>query len=143
LINLGSPTALNDVLSLVLEGLFSSYLMALSLLLYRRLRGEISEAQDTYGIAVANDTAKGIRYTWGPFRLKGALGIANNILAIVYSGIIIFFGFWPPTAQVSTADMNYSVLVLGVVTIGSMVYYFGWAQKWFQGPIVEVEVGAS
>jgi choline transport protein len=45
-VNLGSTTAFNDIISLTLEGLFTSYLVAVALLLYRRLRGEIGERAD-------------------------------------------------------------------------------------------------
>lgn len=41
LVNIGDATAFNGVISISIAGLFGSYLMASSLLLYRRLRGDI------------------------------------------------------------------------------------------------------
>lgn len=81
--------------------------------------------------------------TWGPFRLKGGLGILNNVVALTYLTIILLFGFWPPNLQTDAATMNYSALVLGAVVIGSMVYYVGWMRRFYQGPIIEVEVPAA
>lgn len=132
LINIGSSTAFNDVVSLVLEGFYTSYFLACSMLLYRRIRGEIrdSEAESTPEIPVS----------WGPWSLKGYWGIANNIVACAYLILIAFFSYWPAVIPVSAATMNYSSLVLGVVAIGSIVYYYIWARKTYTGPIVEIKV---
>ena len=132
LINVGSSTAFNDVVSLVLEGFYTSYLLACGLLLYRRVRGDIREPDTDY---TASNSCQ-----WGPWRLKGYLGIANNILACFYLTLIAFFSYWPTLTPVTAATMNYSSLVLGVTAIGSMVYYFVWARQTYIGPIVEVKV---
>jgi choline transport protein len=41
LIYIGSPTAFNDVISLTITGFYGSYLLPASLLLYRRIKGDI------------------------------------------------------------------------------------------------------
>jgi choline transport protein len=47
LINIGSTTVFKDIISLALEGLFSSYFIALVLLLWRRIRGDIIVDNDS------------------------------------------------------------------------------------------------
>lgn len=102
------------------------------MLLYRRVRGEIGDSED-------HDVAEVPAY-WGPWCLKGPLGIANNVVACAYLILIAFFSYWPAVIPVTPATMNYSSLVLGVVAIGSMVYYFTWARKTYKGPVVEVKL---
>ena len=132
LINIGSSTAFNDVVSLVLEGFYTSYFLACSMLLYRRIRGEIhdSEVESSAEVPVHR----------GPWCLKGYWGIANNVVACAYLILIAFFSYWPAMIPVSAATMNYSSLVLGVVAIASMIYYYVWARKTYKGPIVEVKL---
>ena len=131
LINLGSITAFDDVVSLVLESFYLSYLMACGILLYRRIRGDIAEPDSAGTLSVPHQ--------WGPWRLKGNLGVINNIVACVYLILIAFFSFWPAMIPVTPATMNYSSLVLGTVALESMTYYFIWARKTYNGPIVEVK----
>lgn len=132
LINIGSSTALNDVISLVLEGFYTSYLMACGLLLYRRTRGDIGDTDGPVGSAALKP------YTWGPWRIPGALGIVNNACACVYLIVLSFFSFWPTVLPVTPANMNYSSLVTGTVVIFSVTYYVTWAHRIYKGPIVEV-----
>ena len=132
LINIGSSTAFNDVVSLVLEGFYTSYFLACSMLLYRRVRGEIGDTED--------DSSVEVPVYWGPWCVKGNWGIANNIVACGYLILIAFFSYWPAVIPVSAKTMNYSSLVLGAVAIASMAYYYIWARKTYRGPIVEVHL---
>ncbi|KAI1101871.1 amino acid transporter [Jackrogersella minutella] len=133
LVNIGDSTAFNGVISISTAGLFGSYLIAASLLLYRRVTG---------GIRVANDediltNTVGSSLTWGPWRLHGIFGIANNIFSCIYLVFIFFFSFWPPSLEVTPQSMNYAVLVFGAVLLFSMIYYAVWARNVYSGPIVE------
>lgn len=139
-INIGSSVALADVTSLGLEGFYSCYLISVCLLLYRRLAGHIKEPSEDYGANQANDTATGKAFVWGPWRVKGWLGVVNNIVALVYLIVVGFFCFWPPVAKPTPETMNYSVLVLGVVALGSGIYYAVSARNHYEGPVVEIEV---
>ncbi|RAH67844.1 choline transport protein [Aspergillus aculeatinus CBS 121060] len=135
LINIGSSVVLNIVLSLLMEAFFFSYVIPLSLLLYRRVKGHISEPQQGGG------DNKG--FVWGPFRVRGWLGIANNIFALVFSGIVVIFGFWPANSHPTPSHMNYSVAIFGGVLILAVGYYLGWGRKHYMGPLAEVEVAAG
>ena len=134
LINIGSEVALNDVLSLSISCLYVSYLITLSFFLYRRLTGAIAEPNgDEDGAASPGDLV------WGPWRIRGILGTANNIFACLYLAFVLFFSFWPPATPVRPETMNYSFLGTGAVMGLSSIYYVVRAKKQYSGPIVEVE----
>lgn len=132
LINIGSTTAFNDIISLTLEALFSSYLLACGLLLYRRIRGEIRDFDPNFERTPTSP------HTWGPWHLSGTLGTLNNIFSCCYLTIITFFSFWPTAIPVSPTTMNYSSLVVGSIVIFSTLYYVTWAKKIYKGPVVEI-----
>ncbi|KAL8783597.1 MAG: hypothetical protein Q9213_004526 [Squamulea squamosa] len=144
LINIGSNIAFNDVISLTINGLYSSYLLAAGLLLYRRATGSIAipttyESNPKIVTEGDNVSSQGvINLTWGPFRFPGPLGIAINVAGCIYMIIILFFSFWPPTREVDAASMNYSVLVTGFWILFGIVYYFVYAKRMYKGPLMEV-----
>lgn len=136
LINIGSPVAFMNVTSLSISCLYGSYLIAAVLLLYRRTTKGFAMPGSSDLPALANTT--GTELVWGSFRLPGAFGIANNVFAICYLVVIGFFSFWPPMLDPVPDMMNYSVVVTGFVVIFSVVYYFVWARKDYNGPVVEM-----
>jgi len=131
LINIGSTTVFNDLISLVLVSLYGTYLLACGLLLYRRVRGDIGLYRDLQDSATL--------YTWGPWYIRGALGIAINLVACLYLVLVAFFSFWPSFRIVTPATMNYSSLVLGAAVIFSGLYYIVSAHRTYKGPVVEIE----
>ena len=144
LINIGNSAAFNGTISLVLEGFYLSYLLALGLLLWRRLRGDLDDDDpNSSPLTIFNgsdvDEAFDRSLTWGPWRLKGALGVANNVVAICYLILIIFFSFWPSQMSPDLAHMNWAGVVTGGVALFSVAYYFLFARKSYTGPIVEVD----
>ncbi|PQE03917.1 amino acid polyamine transporter I protein [Rutstroemia sp. NJR-2017a BVV2] len=143
LINIGSTTVFNDVISLALEGLFSSYFVALCLLLWRRVRGDIAEENDSPEVIQEESLHSEKQLRWGPWRVKGLLGVITNFVGCVYLFIMIFFCFWPAILPVTPANMNYSSLIWGFVLIFSILYYIFWARKIYEGPVVEVGVFAA
>ncbi|KAI9660069.1 MAG: hypothetical protein M1821_001421 [Bathelium mastoideum] len=142
LINVGSSAAFNDVVSLVLQGFYMSYFIALSLLLYRRVRREILEYDSEIEFNPSGSRKEQARFSWGPWRIRGWLGVLNNAFACAYLIVIWIMSFWPPEIPVNAQNMNYSCLVLGGVVIGSVIYYFARANKVYRGPIAEVNVQA-
>ncbi|KAL8649564.1 MAG: hypothetical protein Q9210_004328 [Variospora velana] len=91
LINIGSVTAFNQIVSLTINSLYGSYFIVAALLLLRRLDGSISPAPSSYEpdarkqkvIDQDNSSDRGggggsdivVNLTWGPFRVPGALGV--------------------------------------------------------------------
>lgn len=140
LILIGSILAFNIIVSLTVACLYLSYLIAISLILYRRCTGGVSYASDSP--AMVTNTV-GTRLVWGPWHFRGALGIFINFCACLYLILILFFSFWPIYVPIAAADMNYSsVLMVGVVVF-SIFYYVVFARKHYKGPIVETETPNS
>lgn len=144
LINLGSMDAFNGVISVSIAGLFSSYLLTAGLLLYRRCTGAIVPLSDASNLDDLGKTADGTpRAAWGPWRIPGAMGIANNAFACAYLLFIFFFSFWPTYKNVTPKTMNWSIVVTSAVAILSAVYYAVWAKKTYHGPVIEVDAAGS
>ncbi|KAL8716326.1 MAG: hypothetical protein Q9220_000231 [cf. Caloplaca sp. 1 TL-2023] len=132
LINIGSSVAFNDVISLTISGLYSSYLICLTLLLWRRSTNFIkSSAHESTDLS---DGIDNMRLIWGPFHLPGVWGIINNGVAWVFTVITLFFSFFPPATPVTPATMNYNALVFGSVVLFSIIYYSVYAKDHFRGP---------
>ncbi|KAI1110230.1 putative GABA permease [Nemania sp. NC0429] len=134
-INIGNTVAFNGVISISIAGLFGSYLIAVALLLFRRVTGAI---QDRHDDDTLTNTIGG-SLTWGPWRLRGAFGIVNNAFSCAYLVYIFIFSFWPPARDVTPQNFNWAVLGFGTVVTFSVVYYVAWARKTYTGPIVEVD----
>ncbi|KAK0268519.1 hypothetical protein LTR35_010502 [Friedmanniomyces endolithicus] len=117
LINIGSSTALNAVLSLSTLGLYVSYLIPISLLLLKRLRRE--------------------QITFGPFKL-GKCGLWINAYAIVFGVYISIFLPFPGEVPVTAVTMNYAGPVFGVVLILAALDWVFRGRKYYHGPIQEI-----
>lgn len=143
LINIGNNVAFNGTISLVLEGFYISYLLAIGLFLWRRLRGDMDDPSQTLTAFSSSGTQDEIHdqnLSWGPWRLKGPLGTANNIVACFYLLLLIFFSFWPNQFRIEDpSQMNWAVLVTGAVALFSVGYYLVYAKKSYTGPVVEVD----
>lgn len=139
LVNLGSTSAFNGVISVSIAGLFSSYLLTSSLLLYRRCTGAIAPSTSALA-SLASQATNGPRIyaIWGPWKVPGILGVANNAFACAYLLFVFFFSFWPSYKKVEPATMNWSVLVTGTIAAVSALYYVVAARKTYRGPVVEV-----
>ncbi|KAI8941674.1 hypothetical protein NX059_002886, partial [Plenodomus lindquistii] len=139
-INLGSIAAFNGIISVAIAGLYASYLLTASLLLYRRCTGAIVTSSEATAMGIQTTTSDGmVRATWGPWRIPGAWGIANNAFSCLYLTFVFFFSFWPSFATVTPADMNWSILVTGAIAIFSTIYYLVWAKKTYHGPVVDAD----
>lgn len=142
LINIGNNAAFNGTISLVLEGFYLSYLLAIGLLFWRRVRGDLDGNNSDlmiFSSTARHDETYDMSLTWGPWRMKGALGVANNAVAICYLLLIIFFSFWPTQMNPTVGQMNWAVVVTGSVALFSVIYYAMYARKSYTGPIVEVD----
>ncbi|QRV74843.1 amino acid permease [Ceratobasidium sp. AG-Ba] len=85
---------------------------------------------------------KGHNYKPGPFNL-GVFGLPVAIIAIVFMTFIDVVFLFPSDLAPAAEDMNYAVVVMGAVMIGSLIWY--WFPKyggvnWFEGPVATVEV---
>jgi len=99
LINIGSSTAFNAVISLTIGAYYSSYFMAIMLLIVRKLSGTAPQP--------------------GPWQMGKFTGILVNITALIYIVIVFIFSFFPITVPVTLNSINWAVvLYFGAVVIG-------------------------
>ncbi|KAF5251768.1 hypothetical protein FANTH_3378 [Fusarium anthophilum] len=103
LINIGSTTAFNAILSLAVVSLQASYLLPIILLIWRRL--------------FRPDTLR-----WGPWRL-GKAGLPINIIAVIYLIYTCIFLLFPPYQPITPVNMNYAPVVLGGALIFGCIYW--------------------
>ncbi|KAL8758371.1 MAG: hypothetical protein Q9199_001546 [Rusavskia elegans] len=110
LINIGSTTALNAVLSLVVSGFLGSYIPPIVLILYHRLSPSHSQ-----------------HLHFGPWRL-GKWGAPINAFALLWTVIAMFFSFWPTSVPVAAQTMNWSCLLYGATTLFGVSFgrFFFW-----------------
>ena len=114
LINIGSATALNAIISLVVVALLGSYYITISCLIWRRLRGEPLPER---------------RWSLGKY------GLSINIASLFFLTPIWFFAFWPAATPAKPDTMNWAVVMYGGMMILSMVYYAIWARKSYVGTV--------
>ena len=143
LINIGSATAFNAVISLSVSSLYASYIITETLLLYRRCTGFILPHQKHLPYSTISSDPNTKTLNWGPFHLPGLFGILVNVSAVAFGLIIFFFSFWPVATPVEPATMNYSIVMTVSVVLFAVAYYIVYARKIYTGPIVEVVPGEA
>lgn len=120
LINIGSTTAFNAVVSLAVFGLELSYLLPICLLVGRRI---------TSGHEIA----------LGPWSM-GRFGFPVNVVSICFLSFTCIFLVFPPYQPVTAENMNYASLVFGAVCIFSGLYWFWRGRKVYDGPVIPNEL---
>jgi choline transport protein len=123
LINLGSTTAFNAMVSLALLGQYTSYVLPTMFMLARRIR-----------------PGKNIPY--GPWAL-GRWGIPINIFTIAFSFLTIAFNVLPPYFPVTAKNMNYAGVVFGAALIICALLWILRGHNHYTGPIKEVMVNGN
>ena len=118
LINLGSTTAFNAMVSLALLGQYTTYVLPTIFILARRIHPK-----------------KNIPF--GPWAL-GKWGIPINIFTIAFSFLTIAFNVLPPFFPVTAANMNYAGPVFGAALIICGLLWFVIGERHYAGPIKEV-----
>ena len=117
LINIGSSTAFNAIVSLTLTGQYTSYALPITLMVMRRFDEK--------------------HIPFGPWTL-GRLGLPINCCSIIFSALIITFMVFPPYQPVSAENMNYASAVLGVAVLISAVSWCLSGRNVYAGPVREV-----
>ncbi|SJX63284.1 related to Choline permease [Sporisorium reilianum f. sp. reilianum] len=115
---LGSSSALNAILSSSVVLLQLSYIVPIALLLVR-------------GRKVLDDATPEKRH----FDLGPRLGPVVNAFAIVFVLFTNVFFLFPPELPVTGPNMNYTVVVVAVVAIMSVVAWFVQGRNEFKGPL--------
>ncbi|KAK0622073.1 amino acid/polyamine transporter I [Bombardia bombarda] len=114
LINIGSAVALNVLTSLGVAALISSYTISVGCMAVKRLRNQhLLPAHFSLGRA----------------------GLPLNIIGTLFLLFVFIMSMFPPTPSPDAETMNWSILVYGVVTVFSLVYYFLRGRHRYVGPV--------
>ncbi|KAK4546375.1 hypothetical protein LTR36_002052 [Oleoguttula mirabilis] len=114
LINLGSSVAFNAILSIGVVSLLSSYLVSISCVLIKRIRGQPL-----------------LPRRWS----LGKWGYAMNVIGLAYLMIAYLFAFFPLGTPVKVATMNWACVAYGGVGIVATIYYFLYAKNQYVAPV--------
>jgi len=118
LINIGSTAALNAILALTSVSLLTSYIIVISCLLLKRIRGQP------------------LPYSrWS----LGKLGAPINVIALCYLCAIYVFAFFPVATPVEAESMNYAIVIFGGIIVFAVVYYFVYGRKQYIPPVALVK----
>lgn len=115
LINIGSTAAFNNIASLGVVALLSSYTISISCIVIKKWRGELLPPSK-----------------WS----MGKYGIVVNILSVLYLVLVFILAFFPLETPVTTETMNWSCLVYSSVVLFSLFYYAVWGRHRYRGPVV-------
>lgn len=118
LINIGSVTAFNAMLSLSSTALMATYIISIGCVVHARMR---------------NEPLPPSRWNLGRF------GMTINIAALLYSAWAFFWSFWPNSYQVNAVNMNWAVVLFVGLLALSIILYVTHARKVYEGPVVKVK----
>ncbi|KAJ5331410.1 hypothetical protein N7476_001193 [Penicillium atrosanguineum] len=119
LINIGSETAFNAIISLNVAALMYTYIISIGCVIYRKI--------------------------WHPETLPprrwdmGRWGLAVNIIGLLYCCFALFWSLWPSDLPVTLENFNWSVVIFGGVFIISLVMYLIKGRKEYSGPAAIVQ----
>lgn len=114
LINIGSTVAFNIITSLGTGALISSYIVSISCVALKRIRGE---------------TLIPCRFSLGKF------GLPLNIISVFFLLLAFIMTFFPTVKNPDTATMNWNVLVYGTVVLFSVIYFVLKGRFRYVGPV--------
>ncbi|KAI1625517.1 amino acid/polyamine transporter I [Exophiala viscosa] len=115
LINIGSTIALNNITSLSLVAILSSYIVSTGCLFWRRM----------YNLPLL--PAK--------FSFSRPLGLFLNGFSMVFLIFAFIFAFFPGDVDPTVAEMNWTALIYGAVMIFCVADYFLRARRVYDGPV--------
>lgn len=118
LIQIGSTAAFNIILSVSATSLFTSYIICIGSVLWKRLRGE--------GLPDSK------------FHL-GKFGVPVNIFALCFLLPTFFLLFFPAEPHPDAADMNWGSLIYGVAALSAALYYYLKARHEYEGPVCQIK----
>lgn len=115
LINIGSTTAFNAIVSLQVVSLMFTYAVSLSCILYRRLTWPASLPSARWSLN-----------KWG---------VVVNVIGLAYVLFACFWSFWPTYAQVDAENFDWAVVLFVSVFALSLVVYHVQGKHVYMGPV--------
>lgn len=89
-----------------------------------------------YGIPILLRLRAGDNFKPGPWNLGRWSRIIGTI-AVVWIGIISILFVLPTIFPVTLGNLNYTIVAVGVVAIGTTVWWLASAKNWFKGPRIQ------
>lgn len=118
LINLGSAAAFNIITSLATGALLCSYIVSITCIIIKRLRGEPL-----------------LPRRWD----LGRLGLPMNIIAVLFLSLIFILSFFPQSpVDLSPATFNFNIVIFAGVFLIAGVYFLVHGRKVYHGPVAYV-----
>lgn len=117
LVNIGSAVALNSITSLATTSLLSSYIVSIGCMIWRRW---------------TNSPLLRAKFTLGKW------GLAINIASEAFLIVIFVLAFMPANPNPTPAQMNWNILIYGVVVLFSLGYYLFRGTHRYEGPVAYV-----
>ncbi|GAB7354742.1 hypothetical protein MBLNU459_g5153t1 [Dothideomycetes sp. NU459] len=118
LINLGSAAAFNIITSLATGALLCSYIVSITCVIIKRLRGEPL-----------------LPRRWD----LGRLGLPMNIVAVLFLCLIFVLSFFPQSpVDLSAATFNFNIVIFSGVFLIAGVYFLVHGRKVYTGPVAYV-----
>jgi choline transport protein len=114
LINIGSRTAYNNITSLGVCALLSSYIVSISCVCLKRYK---------------NQPLLPRRFS------LGKAGFVVNAFSAVFLMVVFVFCFFPQVAEPEADEMNWAVMMYGSVMGFSLIYYWFKGRKVYVGPV--------
>lgn len=114
LINIGSPVALNSIISLSTAAAISSYITSIGCMVWRRwTKSPLLPAKFNLG-------------NWG---------LTINIISLVFLSVFFVFAFFPVFNNPTPAGMNWSIVMWGGTIFLCIGYYFYRGRYEYIGPV--------
>ncbi|EEA19151.1 GABA permease, putative [Talaromyces marneffei ATCC 18224] len=114
LINIGSLTAFNAIISLNVAALMYTYIVSISCVIYRKIWHA--------------ETLPPRRWDMGRW------GLPVNIIGVLYCCFAFFWSLWPSELPVTVDNFNWSVVIFGGVFIISLCMYVFKGRMEYAGP---------
>lgn len=114
LINIGSLTAFNAIISLNVAALMYTYIISISCVIYRKIWHA--------------ETLPPRRWDMGRW------GLPVNIIGLLYCCFAFFWSLWPSDLPVTVDNFNWSVVIFGGVFIISLAMFVLKGRKEYVGP---------
>ena len=114
-----SSLAFNIILTVSATGLFTSYIVCITCMLIKKIKGEQLPASK--------------------FRLGRRFGISINVMALIYLSISFVFLFFPAEPKPSAKSMNWGILLYGAAVLFAIGYYFAKGKYEYEGPVKYVK----
>ncbi|KAK1142404.1 hypothetical protein N8T08_007956 [Aspergillus melleus] len=119
LINIGSETAFNAIISLNVAALMWTYAVSITCVIWRKV--------------FHPETLPSRRWSLGRY------GVWINFVALLYTLFALFWSFWPTEVPVTLDNFNWSVVLFGGIFIISLVMYVVVGRRVYEGPVVDVK----